>query len=298
MSLAAKVTDRSTKDALQRVLCERAQMGVDEVREHGLDADLHALRKRIKELRGLLRLLRSGLPQAKALDTKLRDAARGLGQSRDLQVMLDQFDALTGGLRAPAHFSRLRALILDARAAREETDLVSAIATYSETLHQVTKAASDLSLSDKASHLMWRNLHKTYHRARQDQQRAETAMRKGFEAEPFHEWRKWVKRHWYQARFLEAIKPAKMTAHIAACDALGESLGDHNDLDVLMVFLDNHTDLPPEDQSAREIFRGHCLARRKALALEAIYQAKTVFRQSPDALAAKWQRWWRDWRDA
>ncbi len=296
MKLSARLTDRSAKAALCRVLDERASMACTELSNYGANADLRTLRKRVKELRGLLRLTRSGLADAKALDMQLRDAAQGLSQTRDLDVMLDSLDTLTAGLRAPARFAGLRRILLDARAAQPASDLVSAQKAYRATIAALQQRVTTLSLTEKASVLIWRNAQISYRRVQRDHLRARQARRNGLDAEPFHEWRKGIKRHWYQARFLAAMKPGKMKTHISRIDHLGKTLGAHNDLDVMMGFLDATPDLSAQDAEARDILRRHVLSRRMTLARDALHHAETALAPSPEDLIEQWQCWWHHWR--
>ncbi len=298
MSLAALKTDRSTKTAIMRVMISRAQMAQDELAAHGCQASLHELRKRVKELRGMLRLLRPGLKQARIHDGRLRDAARALSPARDLEVMLGSFDTVTARLREPKHFDVLRDRILARMAATEVQDRHTALRRYAQSIHDLQADLTDLRLSEKASHLLWAGTTKTFRAAQRHQQAAQDAFAAGPDATPFHEWRKWVKRHWYQARFLVMIRPKEMKAHLKSIDTLGLVLGTHNDLDVMMHFLETEAAHSPELDPARAIFRRHVLHQRKQLAQEALDLAQTTLATPPETLIACWQGWWRDWRAA
>ena len=295
MSLAAKISDRSTRAALERIIDKLAQAGIDEVAAKGQRASLHNLRKRTKELRGLLRLMRPGLHKAKTHDRALRDAARALSRARDFEVMLSRFDAAVAPLPEPERFDGLRQQIVDARTAIDDDYIAPAIADYAATLTSCQAELARLRLSDKASKLLWSGIDTTYRMARKQKAIAAKSLARDFDATPFHEWRKSVKRHWYQARFLEKIRPKKMQAHIKAVDDLGELLGDHNDLDVMMAFLDARTGLSPEDCAARDIFRQHVLVQRQELAQAALALADKTLAKPPKALVKKWRGWWQDW---
>jgi CHAD domain-containing protein len=297
MSLAASKSDGSTRAALKRVLRERVRMGLAEAQRSDAPPAVHELRKRTKELRGLLRLLRPGLPEARALDRRLRDAARGLSETRDLEVMSVHFDTLTARLRDPNRFAGLRRQIFDDYANRSETAPADDLDAYLSCFQDLEHAFQELALRDKASHLLWDGVFSTYRKARDLRGKAAKSLAGDFDAAPFHELRKRIKHHWYQARFLRKIRPKKMAPHIARLDDLGEVLGAHNDLDVLMAFLDSREGLSPEDIAAREIFRDHLMARRRALATDALERADKALARPPEKLVATWQRWWRDWRN-
>lgn len=291
-NLAARQTDRSTKTALERVLQTCIQAGLTEISEQGAAASLHDLRKRSKELRGLLQMLRPGLPAFRELNAALRDAAQGLAPARDAEVMLAQFDAITAILRDPARFDGLRALLVDEHTKRRRATCDAALPQMADTFATLQDNLAQLSLSDKANLVVWSGVHRTWGQARKSWQRARTSRA----PEPFHDWRKALKRHWYQARFLAQIRPKPMARHIARLDALAETLGDHNDIDVLICFLDALPDLSADDSYARVLFRRHAAARRSKLARAALDQAGPVMDRPADALVHEWQGWWQIWR--
>lgn len=280
------------------MLVSRLRAGLDEIDAQGEDASIHELRKRTKELRGLLRMLRPGLPDFAQLNRQLRDAAMSLSPARDAEVMLANFDRVTAGLRDPSAFAGLRARLqaeIEARRAMANTD---ALPQYAQVLSKLEPELARLALSDKASRVMWAGLHKTWSRARKGHRQAQAAYETDFSAAPFHDWRKSVKHHWYQARFLSKIAPRKMARHITRIDDLGEALGDHNDLDVMIAFLQARDELSDADRHARALFIPHAMAQRRTQARRALDLAQSVLAPSPDKLVGQWQRWWNHWRKA
>lgn len=294
--LAARRTDPSTKAALERVLQDCLQDGLTEITEKGSDASLHDLRKRTKELRGLIQMLRPGLPAFLSLNSVLRDAARSLAPARDAEVMLEQFDAITALLRDPSRFHGLRAHLVEEHRQRSLEINKTGLCQMAEVLGALQREFAQLSLSDKANLIVWNGLHRTWEQARKSWQKAKAEFGQERDAQPFHDWRKALKRHWYQARFLAQIKPGRMSRHIARIDTLAETLGDHNDLDVLICFIDALPDLSPEDAYARDLFRRHAAARRDKLARSALDQARQIMDRPGNALVRQWQGWWRRWR--
>ena len=294
MSLAARRSDRSTKAALTRVGTTCTARAREEA-ARGANARPHELRKRCKELRGLLRLLKPGLPEYSRLNTLARDAARAVAPARDAEVMLKTFDTITARLRAPQRFAGLRARLVDEIARCNIRDGDAALASYIEAMRAIETAFAQLALDDKASRILWKGLGDTWKRARHRHAQAQASLAGDFDPEVFHDWRKVVKQHWYQARFLARIRKGKLKRHIARIDALAETLGAHNDLDTLMVFLDAQQDLSATELQALEQLRKHLLAERRKLAREALTQADKALALPPKALAGQWRRWWRAW---
>ena len=301
MSLAAPRKTPSTKAALKSVALRRIANAQAEAARGPKAAAPHELRKRCKEIRGLLHMVGPGLRDHAALDSLARDAARGLAPARDAEVMLDCLDRLTARLRRPAQFAGLRQRLLDDIARHSAESRAGALADYITAFARLEHAFAGLDLSDKAQRVIWAGVARTWARARKRQARARAAFEDSpeqgaFDATALHDWRKEVKRHWYQAQFLAPIRPARMAPHIARIDALGETLGAHNDLDTLMRFLDHQAGLDPADAQARDILHLHALNERRHLARLALAEAGPLLDTKPKALARRWARWWRKWR--
>lgn len=298
MSLAMRKSDRSTRAALERVLRGRVRAGLAEIATHGTEASAHELRKRTKELRGLLHILRPGLKGAKALDRRLRDAARLLSSMRDAEVMLARFDAEVATFPRPEEFAGLRLQVLDTAQSRTSLDRAESIDRYANAFKSLQTDLANLTLKEKAQALLWEGIYSTWARVCAREADARSAFDADLDSEPFHDWRKSVKHHCYQARFLKKIAPKKMAAHIKTIDALAELLGHHNDLDVLWKFLETRTALSEADDLARALLRGRILARRQSLATDALALARKHLNVAPGDLVKDWQARHRRWRKA
>ena len=298
--MAASRKAPSAKAALQRVALARIARAQAEAARGPQAAVPHELRKRCKEIRGLLHMLRPGLCDHAALNALARDAARGLAPARDARVMLDCLDGLTARLRSPAQFAGLRQLLLDDIARHSAASRAGALKDYTAAFARLEQGFAALELSDKAQRIIWKGVARTWKRAQKREAQARAAFEDcaqgEFDATAFHDWRKEVKRHWYQARFLAPIRPAYMAPHIVRIDALGETLGAHNDLDTLMRFLDMQAGLHPTDAQARALLHRHALTERRRLARRALTQAGPLLAPKPEALIRRWARWWRKWR--
>src|SRR6476620_4264268 len=92
--------------SLRSIAAERLELSLSCLNKPLTDDSVHAIRKRLKELRSLLRLLRGPLPRLTRHreNTALRDAARPLSDLRDTAVLIE---ALTGlPKRPPPHTIR------------------------------------------------------------------------------------------------------------------------------------------------------------------------------------------------
>ena len=103
MPFRFQADDRSLTAALHRLANGELSAAIAQLPATGApDAgSVHDIRKRIKKLRGLLRLLRPGLRAYAAENAALRDAAQGLSSMRDSAVRLATFDTLVADPAGP-----------------------------------------------------------------------------------------------------------------------------------------------------------------------------------------------------
>jgi len=293
MPYAFEPADTSVADAFARIAAEQLDAAIaGAARPETVDkAGLHDLRKRIKKLRGLMRLFRPVLSGFGTENAALRDAARAIAHLRDAQVRLGTFEGLRAGLPDDPALTALHARLQDeaAEAAAHRND--AAIAAYGAALAGVRDRLPGLKLRAKGFAALRPGLERTLAEARRGRKAAAAALADpAFPAEPLHAWRTRAKQHWYQARLLAPIWPAMMAPHVQAADDLGELLGDHNDIDVLLHHL---ADAPP---AALALLEPVALARRRALAGQAVALGRRLFADRPEALADRWAVWWRAWR--
>ena len=247
-------------------------------------AAIHDVRKRIKKLRGLLRLVRPGFAGFAAENAALRDAARHLSTLRDAEVRLATFDRLF-----PDPPPLLQPLRDNLAAARSET--ASAPGQTGEAagaLSDLRARARDWRLKGRDRDILHEGLARTRLRARATLMAAEKAPL----LEPMHEWRKRAKDHWYQARLLAPIWPEAMAPVAEAASTLTEDLGDHHDLGVLA----DHAAAVGTDDAALHLV-GAGVARAQAAIEERVFPlGHRLFAGDPGHVADLWLRWWQLWR--
>ncbi|MFN3955347.1 MAG: CHAD domain-containing protein [Pararhodobacter sp.] len=258
-------------------------------------AEVHALRKATKKLRGLLRLIKPSFAQFGPANQALRDAARLLAPLRDAEVMLATLARLEAQIDPPADTAALH-IHLDARIAmlRSPEQLAEAAASLRACLVPLRAEIPGWRLTGKGFAALEPGLATSWRAARRGLKRAGRAFAADLPAEPFHEWRKVVKHHSYHARLLQPVWPAMMAPHFAAADALGEVLGEHNDLDGLVAFLRASEHGLSKAAQRRLIARAE--RRRHKLAKQALADGRRLFIDPPDALCARWRGWWQEAR--
>ena len=130
-------------------------------------------------------------------------------------------------------------------------------------------------------------LGKTYARARKAMRNA----KKEPTAEHFHEWRKWVKYHWYHARLLHDIRPDVMMDHITVSDELSELLGDHHDIAVMHDKLSAEGE-PFGNQAELASLTELIAARQSDLAHQAFALGSKLLAEKRPVLVKRWREYW------
>lgn len=288
--------DTSVEEGFRRIACERIDSTLALAQAAPDAAVVHEIRKDIKKLRGLLRLVRPRFRDYARANAALRDAAAQLSPLRDAEVMLATLDTLIPLLDGAPDPAPIRArLEAEVVRLRDPALLAEATGTLRQALEALRNDAARWRIQKKREFgAMEEGLAETWRRAQHDLKAARRALKGDLDAAPFHTWRRSVKHHWYQARLLQPIWPEIMAAHVAVVDELGELLGDHNDLDVLVQTLarDMTGDLSHPAAALIEA----ALLRQRALAEQAIALGRRLLAEPSDALCARWGQWWTLWR--
>ena len=242
--------DLPLTENLRRVADDQIGSALDSLSDEGeLEPRVHDVRKRMKKLRGLIRLVRPGLgKQYKAENTEFRDIARLFSDLRDAQVLTQTL----GGLAEKAGDDSLAPLIAWSTERRDamlhEHDLPGRIEEAATRLEDARKRSSAWPVEGTSHEVIAGGLKKTYGRARKCWRKAG---RDPGDAELLHEWRKRVKYHWYHCRLLREAWPETMHARIDTLDELSGALGDDHDLVVLRAALDEASDDLPKTARKR-----------------------------------------------
>ena len=284
MPYAILPEDPSVEAALRRIAREEAEGALKAVRGTGdLAPRVHEMRKTVKKLRGLLRIARPVFPEAKAENAVLRDAGRGLSDLRDAAVQLSTIERLTEDLPEDRRARLLAPFRATAQAqdARAGEDLLPA---FGHAMAALRDRSESWTLRRDGWKALEPGLAATWTAARA----ALKAARKDPSPDPLHEWRKRAKDHWYQARLLQPIWPEMMAPHVTAADALGEILGQVNDLAVLR----DRLDAAPLDEGLRLEARDLADLRHTALLAEAVPLGRRLFAGKAHVLTDRWGQWW------
>lgn len=285
MSYALHRDDRDLTAALHRIGRGELAPALARLSAGAPDAaGVHDIRKRIKKLRGLLRLVRPGFPGARDEIAELRIAAQGLAPVRDAEVAL----ATAGKLGAAAD-GPLSAWLADRiEAARAGADMPAALAGARGVLDAMQARLPGWQVRGRDGAVLARALERTLARGAI----ALDAARHGSAAEALHDWRKRVKDLWYQTRLLSPVWPEGLAPWRDTADALGERLGDHNDLAVLAALLETAPDAAAAEAAA---IRAAAQRRAAEIAADAFATGARLHAAPPGTVADLMRAWWKDW---
>lgn len=285
MPYAILPDDPSVDSALRRIAREEAEGALALARLTGdLGPRVHAMRKSVKKLRGLLRLVRPVFPDAGAENAVLRDAGRGLSDLRDAAVQLATVSRLSEGMPEDRR-ARLLAPFQAAAQAQDDRAAPQLLPAFAAAMAGVRDRSDSWSLEAEGWDALEPGLEATWSAAR----KAMKAARKDPSPEALHEWRKRVKDHWYQSRLLAPIFPRLMDPHARAADELGECLGQINDLAVLR----DRLMAAPLDHGTRSDALDLASLRHAALLSEALPLGRALLAGPATALTDRWGAWWK-----
>jgi CHAD domain-containing protein len=284
MAFSFDLSDRTLARGTRRIAIEQIDRALDQIDRPSLlqGEAVHEIRKSVKKLRALLRLVRPGLAEHRALDALLRDAARRVAALRDAAVLLHTLDAL-----APDGLPTIRAAFTQAPPrARDAAD--EALAACRADLATARGQIKALALQGAEADVLQAGLILTLHQA---QTTLHVALR-DTAPEAVHNFRKRVKDHLYHARLLTPLWPVMMGPHAEAAEELAETLGLMNDI---AVFRDALTglDLPAGERADAEVL---ARVRHDRLSLVALPLATRLFAGRPQDVAERWYAWWAIWR--
>jgi CHAD domain-containing protein len=210
----------------------------------GADEALHECRKRLKSLRALLRLVRSGdEPFALAENIRYRDAARLLAGPRQAGALIETLDRLEREFSRKTAHGALDA-VRDRLAARRrdalEQDLAHAVSDATKACKSGLLSIERLTFQDdpdSAADILATGLRKARKRTRKSLDKA----RKRGDANDFHDLRKAMKTY---SRYLSLLRkhwPSPVKPQRKSLDALTERLGELHDVFVLRALLRDET---------------------------------------------------------
>jgi CHAD domain-containing protein len=256
---------------------------------------IHQARKRFKELRALLRLVREPLGgEFKRENQRLRDLGRALAESRDATAMLESWDLLAERFPGPFAEEGLRKARrrLRDRARRGETEtsgIDQRIVEATAELQLLRERVEKWKLAANGFDLFAAGVQRTYADGCAELAKA----RLDLSDEQLHQWRKRVKDHWYQTRLLAPSWPTLMQLRGDTLKRLADMLGDDHDLAMMQQLKQRQPELFGEP-SQHERLDVMIAERRSELQSGALKIGGELYVVAPEQLVARWRRYWND----
>ncbi len=258
--------------AIHRVMGEL----LDLIESHLRAGEVHDARKRLKELRALLRLIHAPLAATFELENAwYRDMAHELSAARDAEAVLEAVTRLIEAADDPTVRNSLRRA--KRRLARRKRAEISTDALVARLGYARVRLAEWAGLDDDFDTTLAGGLQRTLRAGRKAFARAEDSRA----PEDFHELRKRVKDHWYHTQLLTPIWPPVMKGHGRGIEQLSDMLGEYHDLVITAATIGDETLQP---------FIAH---ERRRLEDDAVRVATLVFSESPRNWCKRVRGYWR-----
>ena len=252
----------------------------------------HETRKAMKRLRALLHLVKPAMSKSdfERDQARLKDIAKLMSGVRDIQAMLETLAKLEEwepAITANPVTGAVRDRLVEKRMAAEKKMSGAALVKARKLLREARTAFSDIDLKADDFSPLAATIEADYRKARH-------AFHHAYELgedEAFHEWRKYVQRHWRQLVLVASVWPKTIRPHIALARDLSEILGEDHDLYVLSEFLKTEAkDLGEEE--ALDALLAACRRRQEELRRKAHGFGARLLAEKPASLAGRLKTYW------
>ncbi|MFO7777257.1 MAG: CHAD domain-containing protein [Nitriliruptoraceae bacterium] len=281
----------AAQDELQRIARVQIERGLGELDEGDRHHAVHAVRKRGKKIRALLRLIRPAAPDLyRRENAAFRDMMRRVAADRDAGVAVETYDDLLERFSDDGMAEELapvRAALAQRRAEVLGEELDHRLHAIRMDLLAARERVGAWELEGEGFEVFAGGVAKTYGRARA---RLADAYTDGT-SEAFHLWRKRAKYHRYHLRLLHEAWPALVKAQRQQVHELTDLLGDDHDLAVLRRDLVDE----PERFGGERLAAALCglLDRRRAeLQAAARLVGQRCFAEEPERFVDRLRSYW------
>jgi len=284
--------------AMQRITVDLLGRAISDLRpreQAPFDPGIHAARKKMKRLRGILRLARDqiGRETYRNANVVLRNTARSLSPVRDSWVLVETVREIRqryADLLDEQTFTTTESWLLD-RHHRQRSlvtgqTITSAVANLSTARRRFAVYPIEDVLDDEYASIA-PGIGRVYRRGRRGFRRAAASRRTA----DLHEWRKRVKYLRYQMETLIPMQRMLIAAQSSELDTLGEILGDDHDLAVLEEVLLFHPDACPDGRE-RWLLVALIYENRTLLQAQATRMGRALYGESTGAFVSRIGDYW------
>lgn len=281
---------RMTVDLLGRAIRDLRAEG-----DRSFDKGIHGARKKMKRLRGLVRLVRDtiGYRSYREENVVLRNTARSIAGMRDAWVLVETLRGLRlsyGDLLDERAFSASETWLV--RRHEERRKVVTGAVVMGAIVNLGTAKARYAAFPIEEA------IANDFGSIAEGVKRVYRRGRRGFDAsvetrhvEDLHEWRKRVKYLRYQMEALAPVQPALIGSLAGELDGLGEQLGADHDLAVLADTIMDHPDACP-DERERWLLIALIHERRADLQARALRRGTALYTEAPEAFVDRIEAYW------
>lgn len=268
---------------IRRIASEELEAALAWISSSSDDPDkaFHETRKRLKNVRALLGLVRSGDEDfVKEQNDRCRNAASRLAGPRQAGALIETVDRMAAEFSSEADRKVIAATRERLLAHRDEVlagDMQDVARDAAEACRDCIGRLGALALPDtpeEGADVLAAGASRALRRARRALRRA----RSKEDAEAFHDLRKAAKAHLAHLSLLKGFWPFPVKARRKAVSALAERLGELQDMFVLRTQLREGIAGPPDDTRRLEQL---CKRSERELRKDCLAQAKALFSEKP-----------------
>jgi CHAD domain-containing protein len=258
---------------------------------------IHELRLALKQLRSLLRMIRSGVGDRfyRRYTESLRREAGRLAPSRDAVVAAHTLASMArearGASAEAASSVQKRLTALAHLRPATHTQTAAAVRPVVKAMQQTARALAEARWRQRGWSVVAAGLRESYRRARRRSHAAHTTSRN----ETFHTWRTASKSLMYQVSLLRPAGPRRIKALVTGLNVLQRTLGEEHDLSVLAGRLERNRKNLGEPAAVEQTL-SLINARQQRLRKQALRSGRHLFAEKPRAFVQRRQREWRAWR--
>ena len=293
--------DESLAAGVKRIAASQVKQAIGDLENTELNRHqaIHEVRKRFKKLRGLIRLVRTGLgDQYSQINVWYRDAGRRLSRVRDAESMLESLAKLKTRFDDCAYRELFEEMEKRFQARKQQLveewiDLDQELEQLCSELKSAHAAIEGWKLKGKPEKILRKGLQKNYQRGVE----ALAEVHNNPSDELFHECRKRSKYYLYHLKLLRSIWEPILSAHLSELDRLNDYLGDDHDLAVMTQLLTSEPERFGASVDVDQLLT--LIARqREEFQLAGVKLAELIFAEEPQAFARRLEAYWKLWKEA
>ena len=285
---------------VKRIAREQLSQAIHELKhpEQGPHQTIHQVRKQFKKLRGLIRLVRSGLgDEYSRLNIWYRDIGRGLSRVRDAESMLESLQKLQERFPDPTHEEVFvdfenKFLARKQKIVEEWIDLDSELNKLREQLRAAYRSIENWKIKGKEEQVLSKSLQQNY----QHGVEALKNLHQNPDDDLFHECRKRSKYLLYHMKLMSDIWKPILSARIVELDLLNDLLGDDHDLTVMTQLINSEKETFISSANLNR-FQALINQQRQEFQSAAFKLADRIYAEKPKAFARRMRVYWTLWRD-